>query len=41
VVFEDFIYDDEMMKWVLIDEFESNNDKTKQENIILGQSTII
>jgi len=40
VVFEDFIYDDELNEWILIDEFEPQT-TTNQENIIPGQSTII
>jgi len=40
VVFEDFIYDDETTEWILIDEFEPQS-IVNQENIIIGQSTII
>ena len=40
VVYEDFIYDEETMEWILIDEFESQS-PVNQENITLGQSIII
>ena len=40
VAYEDFIYDEETMEWILIDEFESQS-PVNQENITLDQSTII
>ena len=40
VMFESYIYDDEIMDWVLIEEFETRS-IVNQENITLGQSTII
>ena len=40
VVYEDFIYDEETMEWVLIEEFETQS-IVNQKNITLDHSTII
>lgn len=44
LVFEDFVYDNEIDKWVHIDEYtaQSNEDEVVNENNVeIGQSTII
>jgi len=44
LMFEDFVYDDELMEWVYIEDY-INNVETKEhineENVSIGQSTII
>jgi len=44
LVFEDFVYDDELLEWVYIEDYINNvttEEIINEENVNVGQSTII